>query len=311
MKKAYRILAILLCLSMLFALAACSAKQENTTEDQKPDETVTETTDTAEPSGDAPASEEAPEEMTLSVAWWGGAARNERIEKTLDLYSELNPNVTLKYAFFSVPLKLIFSLLVALLLLRSTKLTPIYRGMYYLPSIMGASVAVSVLWKQLFGNDGVINHIFGTHISWLGSPSTAIWVLILLSVWQFGSSMLIFLSAMKQIPQELYEAARVDGAGPVKQFFTITLPLLTSTIFFNLIMQMINGMLVFAQGQIITAGKPMDSTLFYVLYLYNQAFKFNNMGYASAMGWIMIAIIAILTGILFGTKKLWVYEGGY
>lgn len=108
-----------------------------------------------------------------------------------------------------------------------------------------------------------------------------------------------------------YEAARVDGAGPVKQFFTITLPLLTSTIFFNLIMQMINGMLVFAQGQIITAGKPMDSTLFYVLYLYNQAFKFNNMGYASAMGWIMIAIIAILTGILFGTKKLWVYEGGY
>ena len=138
-----------------------------------------------------------------------------------------------------------------------------------------------------------------------------IWVLILLSVWQFGSSMLIFLSAMKQIPQELYEAARVDGAGPVKQFFTITLPLLTSTIFFNLIMQMINGMLVFAQGQIITAGKPMDSTLFYVLYLYNQAFKFNNMGYASAMGWIMIAIIAILTGILFGTKKLWVYEGGY
>ena len=108
-----------------------------------------------------------------------------------------------------------------------------------------------------------------------------------------------------------YEAARVDGAGPGKQFFTITLPLLTSTIFFNLIMQMINGMLVFAQGQIITAGKPMDSTLFYVLYLYNQAFKFNNMGYASAMGWIMIAIIAILTGILFGTKKLWVYEGGY
>ena len=183
--------------------------------------------------------------------------------------------------------------------------------MYYLPSIMGASVAVSVLWKQLFGNDGVINHIFGIRISWLGSPSTAIWVLILLSVWQFGSSMLIFLSAMKQIPQELYEAARVDGAGPVKQFFTITLPLLTSTIFFNLIMQMINGMLVFAQGQIITAGKPMDSTLFYVLYLYNQAFKFNNMGYASAMGWIMIAIIAILTGILFGTKKLWVYEGGY
>ncbi len=245
----------------------------------------------------------------LSPAKWIGFENFKNLFKDPKFWKSLT--VTLKYAFFSVPLKLIFSLLVALLLLRSTKLTPIYRGMYYLPSIMGASVAVSVLWKQLFGNDGVINHIFGIHISWLGSPSTAIWVLILLSVWQFGSSMLIFLSAMKQIPQELYEAARVDGAGPVKQFFTITLPLLTSTIFFNLIMQMINGMLVFAQGQIITAGKPMDSTLFYVLYLYNQAFKFNNMGYASAMGWIMIAIIAILTGILFGTKKLWVYEGGY
>ena len=245
----------------------------------------------------------------LSPAKWIGFDNFKNLFNDPKFWKSLT--VTLKYAFFSVPLKLIFSLLVALLLLRSTKLTPIYRGMYYLPSIMGASVAVSVLWKQLFGNDGVSNHIFGTQISWLGSPSTAIWVLILLSVWQFGSSMLIFLSAMKQIPQELYEAARVDGAGPVKQFFTITLPLLTSTIFFNLIMQMINGMLVFAQGQIITAGKPMDSTLFYVLYLYNQAFKFNNMGYASAMGWIMIAIIAILTGILFGTKKLWVYEGGY
>ena len=198
----------------------------------------------------------------LSPAKWIGFDNFKNLFNDPKFWKSLT--VTLKYAFFSVPLKLIFSLLVALLLLRSTRLTPIYRGMYYLPSIMGASVAVSVLWKQLFGNDGVINHIFGTYISWLGSPSTAIWVLILLSVWQFGSSMLIFLSAMKQIPQELYEAARVDGAGPVKQFFTITLPLLTSTIFFNLIMQMINGMLVFAQGQIITAGKPMDSTLFYV-----------------------------------------------
>lgn len=116
---------------------------------------------------------------------------------------------------------------------------------------------------------------------------------------------------MKQIPQELYEAAPCGWSRPGQAVFTITLPLLTSTIFFNLIMQMINGMLVFAQGQIITAGKPMDSTLFYVLYLYNPGVQVNNMGYASAMGWIMIAIIAILTGILFGTKKLWVYEGGY
>ena len=127
---------------------------------------------------------------------------------------------------------------------------------YYLPSIMGASVAVSVLWKQLFTGDGLINQLLGAEISWLGNTKTAIWVLILLSVWQFGSSMLIFLGVLKQIPQELYEAAEVDGAGPLFRFFRITLPLLTSTIFFNLVMQSINGLLVFAQGQIITAGKP-------------------------------------------------------
>ncbi len=219
--------------------------------------------------------------------------------------------VTLKYAVFSVPLKLLFSLLVALLLLKDTRFSPIYRAVYYLPSIMGASVAVSVLWKQLFAVDGLVNQILGTDISWLGSTKTAIWVLILLSVWQFGSSMLIFLGAMKQIPQELYEAAKVDGAGPISCFFHITFPLLTSTIFFNLVMQSINGLLVFAQGQIITAGKPMDSTKFYVLYMYQQAFEFNKAGYASALGWVMVVLIALFTTLLFATKKFWVYEGGY
>lgn len=219
--------------------------------------------------------------------------------------------VTLKYAFFSVPLKLLFSLLVALLLLRNTKATPIYRATYYVPSIMGASVAVSVLWKQVFATDGLFNQITGLEIAWLANTKTAIWILILLSVWQFGSSMLIFLSTLKQIPQELYEAARVDGAGKISSFFSITLPLLSSTIFFNLIMQSINGLLVFVQGQIITAGKPMDSTKFYVLYMYEQAFKFNQAGYASALGWIMVLLIIAFTIFLFATKRFWVYEGGY
>lgn len=219
--------------------------------------------------------------------------------------------VTLKYAFFSVPLKLLFSLLVALLLLRNTKATPIYRATYYVPSIMGASVAVSVLWKQVFATDGLFNQITGLEIAWLANTKTAIWILILLSVWQFGSSMLIFLSTLKQIPQELYEAARVDGTGKISSFFSITLPLLSSTIFFNLIMQSINGLLVFVQGQIITAGKPMDSTKFYVLYMYEQAFKFNQAGYASALGWIMVLLIIAFTIFLFATKRFWVYEGGY
>lgn len=245
----------------------------------------------------------------LSPEKWIGLKNYAKLFQDPKFWNALK--VTLKYAVFSVPLKLLFSLLVALLLLKTTRLSPIYRAVYYLPSIMGASVAVSVLWKQLFAGDGLVNQILGTDISWLGSTKTAIRVLILLSVWQFGSSMLIFLGALKQIPQELYEAAKVDGAGPFSRFFRITFPLLTSTIFFNLVMQSINGLLVFAQGQIITAGKPMDSTKFYVLYMYQQAFEFNKAGYASALGWVMVVLIALFTAFLFATKKFWVYEGGY
>ena len=245
----------------------------------------------------------------LSPEKWIGLKNYAKLFQDPKFWNALK--VTLKYAVFSVPLKLLFSLLVALLLLKTTRLSPIYRAAYYLPSIMGASVAVSVLWKQLFAGDGLVNQILGTDISWLGSTKTAIWVLILLSVWQFGSSMLIFLGALKQIPQELYEAAKVDGAGPFSRFFRITFPLLTSTIFFTLVMQSINGLLVFAQGQIITAGKPMDSTKFYVLYMYQQAFEFNKSGYASALGWVMVFLIALFTAFLFATKKFWVYEGGY
>ena len=245
----------------------------------------------------------------LSPEKWIGLKNYAKLFQDPKFWNALK--VTLKYAVFSVPLKLLFSLLVALLLLKTTRFSPIYRAAYYLPSIMGASVAVSVLWKQLFAGDGLVNQILGTDISWLGSTKTAIWVLILLSVWQFGSSMLIFLGALKQIPQELYEAAKVDGAGPFSRFFRITFPLLTSTIFFNLVMQSINGLLVFAQGQIITDGKPMDSTKFYVLYMYQQAFEFNKAGYASALGWVMVVLIALFTAFLFATKKFWVYEGGY
>ena len=218
--------------------------------------------------------------------------------------------VTGFYAVVSVPLRVIFALIVALLLVRDTKVTPIYRAMYYLPSLLGASVAVAILWKQMFAYDGLINAIFGLKIAWLGETDTAIWVLILLSVWQFGSSMLIFVSNLKQIPSSLYEAARVDGASSIQNFFRITLPLLTPTIFFNLVMQSINGLMVFASGQIITGGKPLDSTLFYALYMYNQTFAYNNAGYGSALGWVLIVIVALYTAILFKTKKFWVYEGG-
>ena len=135
-------------------------------------------------------------------------------------------------------------------------------------------------------------------------------MLILLAVWQFGSSMLIFLSALKQISRELYEAAEVDGANGIQKFFRITLPLLTPTIFFNLVMQMINGFLAFTQSYIITQGKPMNSTLFYTVYMYQQSFEFYNTGYGAALAWVMLAIIGTITLILFATKKFWVYEEG-
>ena len=185
--------------------------------------------------------------------------------------------VTFFYAFASVPLKLLMALVVAMIMTKKTKLTGIYRAVYYLPSIIGGSVAVAVMWKQLFSSSGVINSVLqalglDVTISWIGNPKTAIWVLILLSVWQFGSSMLIFLAGLKQIPKSYYEAARVDGASAAKSFFKITLPLLTPTIFFNLVMQMINGFMVFNSGYIITGGKPLNSTLFYALYLFEKAF---------------------------------------
>ncbi len=222
--------------------------------------------------------------------------------------------VTFFFALVSVPLRLVFALAVAVLLVRPSRMSAFYRAVYYLPSIIGGSVAVSILWKRMFALDGVVNGILQTlgiePVAWLGNTKTAIWTLIVLSVWQFGSSMLIFLASLKQIPVTLYEAAEVDGASKFTRFWRITMPLLTPTIFFNLVMQMINGFLAFTQCYIITQGKPMDSTLFYTVYMYQQSFEFHNTGYGAALAWIMLVIISIVTGVLFLTKRFWVYEGG-
>lgn len=224
--------------------------------------------------------------------------------------------VTFLFALVSVPCRLVFALIVALALFRSTKATGIYRALYYLPSIIGGSVAVAILWKRLFASDGLINSflmslgILDQEVLWLGDTKTAIWTLVILAVWQFGSSMLIFLAALKQIPTELYEAARVDGANAWQRFWKITLKLLTPNIHFNLIMQMINGFLAFTQCLIITQGKPMNSTLFYTVYMYQQSFEYGATGYGAALAWVMLGIIAVITWILFATKKYWVYDGG-
>lgn len=220
--------------------------------------------------------------------------------------------VTFKFAFIQVPIKLTVSLIVALVLAKATRLTGFYRSAFYIPSLMGGSVAIALLWKQLFSVNGVINQILGAlglpdDTAWLGNPKTALGTLIALGVWQFGSSMLIFLAAIKNIPPSYHEAAIVDGAGPVRRFFSITLPMLTPIIFFNLINQVIGAFQAFNSSYLITQGKPLNTTLYYGVHLYNKAFDQFEMGYGSAMAWFMLLVIAFFTALIFRSSSAWVY----
>ena len=222
--------------------------------------------------------------------------------------------ITFVYAFFSVSLRLAFAFFLASMFKRASGTTKVYTTAYYLPSLVGASIAVAVLWRRIFMGDGLLNVILNavgipSTISWVGNPDTALWVIVALAVWQFGSSMLIFLAGLRQIPKTYYEAASIDGAGWVSQFFRITLPQMTPIIFFNLIMQLINGFTAFNQAFIISGGRgePMGSTLFYALYVYMRAFVFNEMGYGSALAWVLVLIIAFFTTIIFKTQNRWVH----
>lgn len=222
--------------------------------------------------------------------------------------------VTLYYAFVSVPLRLVFAFFVAMLFNRGTRAIRVYQAVYYIPSLVGGSIAIAVMWRRLFMADGALNAALGllgieSTVSWIGSTSTAIWTLILLAVWQFGSSMLIFLAGLRQIPKELYEAASIDGASSYRKFFHITVPQITPVIFFNLIMQLINGFTVFTQAFVVSGGTgdPLNSTLVYALYLYQRAFKYYDMGYSSAMAWVLVLIIGAFTGVVFKTSSSWVF----
>jgi len=221
-------------------------------------------------------------------------------------------SVTFYYVFALVPLRLIFALFIAMLLNNKMKFLGVYRAFYYIPSIVGGSVAVSIVWRQLFGNDGVIMSLLALmgieqKVSFIGNPSTAIWTIILLGVWQFGSSMLIFLAALKQIPESLYESAMIDGANRWNKFTRITLPMLTPIIFFNLVLQTINGFKAFTESYIVTQGGPLDNTLLYTLYLYRRAFTYFDMGYSCALAWVLVGIIAVLTLLIFRSQTIWVY----
>ena len=221
------------------------------------------------------------------------------------------------YALLSVPLKLAFALFIAILLNAKIKGIGIYRSLYYLPSILGGSVAVSVLWRVIFMKDGMINHFIGLlglgPVNWLTDAKLALITLSLLQVWQFGSAMVIFLAALKGIPAELYEAASIDGSGKWNQFLHITLPQISSVGFFNLIMQSIQALQNFTSAFVITGGGPMKRTYIIGMKLYDDAFRFYKVGYACAESWILFLVILALTLLVFKSSDAWVYyadEGG-
>ncbi|MGG1555107.1 carbohydrate ABC transporter permease [Paenibacillus ferrarius] len=241
--------------------------------------------------------------------WVGFENYHEIFTGDKDFLSALR--VTLTYVVLSVPLKLIFALLVAMLLVKAIRGMSVFRAIFYLPSLIGGSVAISAIWRNLFGLDGFLNKftaMLGIQgIDWINTPETSLYTLILLAVWQFGSSMVIFLAGLKQIPRDLYESASVDGANKVRTFFAITLPMLTPIILFNLVMQIIGSFQMFTQAFIITKGGPINSTLVYALFLFQKAFAYFNMGYASALAWILLTIIGVCTALIFWTSKKWVH----
>jgi multiple sugar transport system permease protein len=223
--------------------------------------------------------------------------------------------VTLTYVGWSVPLVLIFSLTVAVALNRGLQGLAIYRSLFYVPSLIGASVGIGLLWKEVFGERGVVNDILGLFgiagRGWINNPTFALPSVIALNVWTFGASMVIFLAALRQIPESYYEAASIDGANAWQRFSRITLPLITPVVFFNTVLLLIQSFQSFTQAFVVSNGRggPIDSTLLYSLYLYQQAFQQLQMGYASAMAWILLIAIGLATAVLFWTSRYWVFYG--
>lgn len=222
--------------------------------------------------------------------------------------------VTLVYVFTTVPLKLAFALFIAYILNYRLAFINFFRTAYYVPSILGGSIAIAVLWRYIFAEAGLVNMILTAlgfeAVNWFGDPANALFTITLLRMWQFGSAMVIFLAALQSIDKSLYEAAAIDGAGKLRTFFFITLPLITPVIFFNLIMQMVQAFQEFNGPYIITQGGPLKSTYLLPLYIYDEAFKRFDMGYASALAWVLFAIIMVLTVIAFWSSRKWVYYAG-
>ena len=243
---------------------------------------------------------------------WAGMANYRRIAFADAKFWE-SLRVTFTYVVLTVPLKLAFALGVAMILNKGLRGLAVYRAIFYLPSLLGASVAIAVLWREIFTGNGLLNQVLAMAgiqgPNWIANPDTAIYTLVVLGIWQFGSPMIIFLAGLRQIPQDLYEAAALDGASPRRRFLRITLPLLTPIIFFNAIIQVIDAFKAFTPAFIISdgTGGPVNSTLFFTLYLYQEAFGNFRMGYASALAWILVLIIAAFTALSFFSARYWVH----
>ncbi len=222
--------------------------------------------------------------------------------------------VTLLYTLAYVPLEMIGGLALALLVQRRIRGIRIFRTVFYLPTVL-AGVAFVVVWLWMLDpRGGLINLLLGRFgiagPRWLLDPDWALPALIMMSFWGWGRAMVIYLAGLQAIPGELYEAAAIDGAGSWKRFWRVTIPLLTPTIFFNLILSIIGTFQTFTNAFVATNGGPLDATLFYVLYLYKQAFEFRNMGYASALAWVLFLIILGLTLVVLRSQRFWVFYGG-
>ncbi|AUH34345.1 carbohydrate ABC transporter permease [Paracoccus tegillarcae] len=249
----------------------------------------------------------------LSAPKWVGLDNYERLF-TRDRTFDKSLWVTLLYVFMTVPLKLAFALLVAVVLNYKLKAIGFFRTAYYVPSILGGSIAIAVLWRYIFAEAGLVNMALTglgmDPINWFGDPQNAMFTLVLLRCWQFGSAMVIFLAALQSVDKSLYEAASIDGANKWHVFRYITVPLITPVIFFNLIMQTVQAFQEFNGPYIITNGGPLKSTYLLPLYIYDKAFKSFDMGYASAIAWILFVIIMVLTVLAFWSSKKWVYYAG-
>lgn len=234
---------------------------------------------------------------------------------TIDADFKTSLKATVLYTIYTVPFKLIMALAIAMFVNRDLKGINLIRTLYYIPSLFGGSVAIAVLWKLMFLDNGVVNAFLTKLgfpvIQFWGNPKYALKTICSLEIWQFGSSMVMFLAALKNVPRGLYEAAEIDGAGKIAKFVHITLPQISPIIFFTLIMQTVSALQNFTSAFVITKGGPLKSTYVLGMMLYKEGFAYFNMGYASAISWVIFVMIVVVTLILFRSSSVWVfYEDG-